>query len=227
VLNKKLIAIAVSCCIGSALAQEGSTPLDSDQKKISYAIGLSTAQSIARQGVQIDQNAFMLGVRDALEGGKPRLTQEEFQAALSNATTSVNSNLKERAKANLEAGQAFMQENKNKEGVIELSSGIQYKEMRKGTGARPKLDDTVVVHYEGKLIDGSVFDSSKARGEPATFPVNGVIQGWQEVLPLMAAGARWQVAIPPKFAYGVRGAGAGIGPNETLLFEIELLDIKK
>ncbi|MGE0373505.1 MAG: FKBP-type peptidyl-prolyl cis-trans isomerase [Gammaproteobacteria bacterium] len=226
-MNKKLVLLALCCPLAGAPAEEGGVGLDTDQKKISYAIGMSTAQSIVRQGVEIDVNAFMVGVRDALGGAPPRLTQEEFQAALSNATSSVNNSLKERARKNLEAGQAYMKENKGKDGVIELSNGIQYKELRKGAGAHPKRDDTVVVHYEGRLVDGSVFDSSKERGEPATFPVNGVIQGWQEVLPLMAAGARWEVVIPPKFAYGVRGAGAGIGPNETLVFEIELLEVKK
>lgn len=225
--NQKLLAFTMMCCLSFASAEESPMGLDTDQKKISYAIGLSTAQSIARQGVQIDVSAFTLGVRDALDGNKPRLSQEEFQAALTNATSSVNDKLKERAKSNLEAGQAYMKKNKGKKGVIELSNGIQYQELRKGTGAHPKVDDTVVVHYEGKLVDGTVFDSSKARGEPATFQVNGVIPGWQEVLPLMSTGARWEVVIPPKLAYGVRGAGAGIGPNETLVFEIELLEIKK
>ena len=209
-----------------AFSADDNTSLDSDKKKISYAIGLSTAQSIARQGVDIDLTAYMLGVRDALGGTAPRLTQDEFRAALGNATTSVNDRLKVSAKSNLEAGQAFMKNNKSKAGVIELSSGIQYQELRKGSGKHPKPTDTVVVHYAGSLIDGTVFDSSKERGEPATFPINSVIPGWQEILPLMTVGARWQVVIPPNLAYGVKGAGAGIGPNETLLFEIDLLEIK-
>ena len=225
-MSKKFVIFAVCCYLAPALATEGGITLDTDQKRISYAIGLSTAQSIARQGVDLDLNTFMTGVRDAIEGVPPRLTQEEFKAALTNATSSVNDKLKERAKTNLEAGLAFMLANKAKKEVVELSNGIQYKELRKGSGKRPKAEDTVVVHYEGSLIDGTVFDSSKARGEPATFPINGVIQGWQEVLPLMATGSRWQVVIPPKLAYGIQGAGAGIGPNETLVFEIELLEIK-
>lgn len=227
-MMRSLTALALCTTLGTALAQEGpGVALDSEEKRMSYAIGLTTAQSIARQGVPLDLNAFMLGMRDALDGSKPRLSQEEFQTALGSATKSVNESLKNRAKNNLEAGQAYMEANKGKEGVITLSNGLQYKELRKGTGKRPKATDTVVVHYEGKLIDGSVFDSSKERGEPATFPINGVIQGWQEILPLMATGARWEVVIPPKLAYGVRGAGAGIGPNETLVFEIELLEIKQ
>ncbi|MEN9726878.1 MAG: hypothetical protein RL434_1244 [Pseudomonadota bacterium] len=227
-LTALALCTTLSASMGTALAQEGAgVALDSEQKRMSYAIGLTTAQSIARQGVELDLNTFMLGMRDALDGSKPRLSQEEFQTALGSATKSVNESLKNRAKNNLEAGQAYMEANKGKEGVITLSNGLQYKELRKGTGNRPKASDTVVVHYEGKLIDGSVFDSSKERGEPATFPINGVIQGWQEILPLMATGARWEVVIPPKLAYGVRGAGAGIGPNETLVFEIELLEIKQ
>jgi FKBP-type peptidyl-prolyl cis-trans isomerase FklB len=226
-MRKKFALVALCCYLAPAVAEEtGGVTLDTDQKRISYAIGLSTAQSIARQGVELDLNTFMIGVQDALQGSRPRLSQEEFQAALSNATSSVNDKLKARAKSNLEAGQAFLQSNKKNDGVIELSNGIQYKELRKGSGKHPKKEDTVVVHYEGKLIDGSVFDSSKERGEPATFPINGVIQGWQEVLPLMTTGSRWQVVIPPKLAYGVQGAGAGIGPNETLIFEIELLEVK-
>jgi FKBP-type peptidyl-prolyl cis-trans isomerase FklB len=226
-IMKKTMLMAMLLASLNVLAAESGVGLDSDQKKISYAIGLSTAQSIVRQGVDLDLNAYMLGVRDALDNSPPRLTQEQFQSALANATSSVNDKLKARAKSNLEAGQAYLKENKGKEGVVELSNGIQYKELRKGSGGHPTLRDTVVVHYEGSLIDGTVFDSSKQRGEPATFPVNGVIKGWQEVLPLMAVGSRWQVAIPSSLAYGVKGAGAGIGPNETLRFEIELLEIAK
>lgn len=225
---KRLLLIALGCLyLGSVWAQGEGIALDSDQKKISYAIGLSTAQSIVRQGVEIELNAYMLGVRDALDGSEPRLTQEEFKTALANATESVNEGLKERAKANLQAGKDFLAKNKQAEGVVELSSGLQYKELRKGAGTHPKATDTVEVHYVGTLIDGTEFDSSRKRGEPATFPVNGVIEGWQEVLPLMTVGSRWQVFIPAQLAYGAKGAGAAIGPNETLVFEIELLDIKK
>jgi FKBP-type peptidyl-prolyl cis-trans isomerase FklB len=216
---KKTSALAL--CYALALpvvqaADSAGVALDTDQKRMSYAIGLTTAQSIVRQGVVLDLNTFMVGVADAMDGSKPRLTQEEFKTALDKASSSVNESLKNRAKTNLEAGQAYMQENAKKAGVTALSNGMQYKELRKGTGDHPKASDTVKVHYEGK-----------ERGEPATFPLNGVIQGWQEILPLMSVGARWQVVIPPKLAYGVRGAGGSIGPNETLVFEIELLEILK
>ena len=228
-LMKKSALLGI-CLLSSPLAvaaESLGTNLETDQRKISYAIGLSTAQSIVRQGVELDLEAYMLGVRDALDGSAPRLTQQEFQNALSHATDSVNDKFKAKAKENLKAGQAFMAKNKQQDGVVELSNGIQYKELRKGSGAHPKASDSVTVHYEGSLINGTVFDSSKQRGEAATFPLNGVIKGWQEVLPLMSAGSRWQVVIPPKLAYGIKGAGTGIGPNETLVFEIELLEIKK
>jgi len=200
--------------------------LSSDAQKSSYAIGLTTAQSIARQGVQLELDSFVLGIKDALEGTKPRLTQEQFQAALDNASKSVNERFKEQAQSNLKVGREFMAENKKREGVTELSNGIQYKELRKGAGKHPKTTDNVKVHYTGVLVDGTEFDSSRARGEPVSLGLGSVIRGWQEVLPLMTVGSRWQVVIPPALGYGAKGAGP-IGPNETLIFEIELLDITK
>jgi FKBP-type peptidyl-prolyl cis-trans isomerase FklB len=222
-MRPQVLAIAL-CATAAAHAQEAL--LSSDAQKSSYAIGVTTAQSILRQGVQLDFDAYMLGVRDALEGSKPRLTQDEFQTALENASKSVNSRFKEQARRNLEAGRDFMAKNKGEAGVTELSSGIQYKELRKGAGKHPRESDSVVVHYTGALIDGTEFDSSRGRGQPATLPLSGVIRGWQEVIPLMSVGSRWQVVIPPQLAYGAKGAGP-IGPNETLVFEIELLDIAK
>lgn len=223
-MYRTLLTFCTFLTVGPALAQEAL--LKSDQQKSSYAIGLTIAQSTARQGVTLDYDAFVLGVRDGLDGTQPRLSQEEFAAALKNATHSVNDRFKEQAQANLKAGEAFLKENKSKEGVIELSSGLQYKELRKGAGKHPKPTDTVVVHYTGTLIDGSEFDSSKRRGQPATLSLDSVIPGWQEAIPLMAAGSRWQIFIPPQLAYGAKGSGP-IGPNETLVFEIELLEIAK
>jgi FKBP-type peptidyl-prolyl cis-trans isomerase FklB len=158
---------------------------------------------------------------------QPRLTQQELQAALQAGEAGVAAKLKERASTNLKAGKDFMAKNKKAEGVTELANGIQYKELRKGSGAMPKATDTVTVHYTGTLIDGREFDSSKRHGEAATLNLGEVIKGWQEVIPLMHTGSRWQVVIPPELAYGPKGAGSVIGPNETLIFEIELLDIKK
>jgi len=223
-MNRLPWAIAGLVAVTPVLAQEAL--LSTDAQKSSYAIGLTTAQSIVRQGVQLEYDSYMLGVRDALDGTKPRLTQEQFQAALQNATKSVNSRFKEEAQANLKAGREFLEKNKTAEGVTELSSGLQYKELRKGAGKHPKATDDVVVHYTGTLIDGTEFDSSKRGGQPATLNLGSVIRGWQEVLPLMTVGSRWQVFIPPQLGYGAKGAGP-IGPNQTLVFEIELLDIAK
>jgi FKBP-type peptidyl-prolyl cis-trans isomerase FklB len=223
-MKRLVLAAAGLLTVGTATAQEAL--LSTDAQKSSYAIGLTTAQSISRQGVQLELDSFTLGVRDALDGTKPRLTPEQFQAALENATKTVNSRYKEQAQNSLKAGREFLAKNKTQEGVTELSSGLQYKELRKGAGKHPKPSDDVVVHYTGMLIDGTEFDSSKRRGEPATLNLGSVIRGWQEAIPLMTVGSRWQVFIPPQLAYGAKGAGP-IGPNETLVFEIELLDIAK
>ncbi len=223
-MNRLPWAAAGLLLVAPVLAQEAL--LKSDAQRSSYAIGLTTAQSIARQGVQLEYDSFVLGVRDALDGTSPRLTQEEFQAALENATKSVNDRFKEQAQASLKAGREFLARNKSAEGVTELSSGLQYKELRKGAGKHPAGGDTVVVHYAGTLVDGTEFDSSKRRGEPAELNLGSVIRGWQEAIPLMTVGSRWQVFIPPQLAYGAKGAGP-IGPNETLIFEIELLETKK
>jgi FKBP-type peptidyl-prolyl cis-trans isomerase FklB len=220
-----LLVAAGAYALGATLSLHAAE-LDTDTKKASYAIGLTTAQSVTRQGVQLDLESFNLGVKDAVEGTKPRLTQEQFQAALESASKSVNERMKEAARINLEAGKSYREKNKAEPGVTELSSGLQYKELRKGSGAHPKPTDQVVAHYVGTLIDGTEFDNSRKRGEPATLPLDSVIKGWQEAIPLMTVGSRWQIVIPPDLAYGPKGAGP-IGPNSTLVFEIELIDIKK
>lgn len=223
-MKRLVLAAAGLLTVATATAQEAL--LSTDAQKSSYAIGLTTAQSIARQGVALELDSFTLGVRDALDGSKPRLTPEQFQAALENATKTVNNRYKEQAQNSLKAGRDFLAKNKTQDGVTELSNGLQYKELRKGAGKHPKPSDDVVVHYTGTLIDGTEFDSSKRRGEPATLNLGSVIRGWQEAIPLMTVGSRWQVFIPPQLAYGAKGAGP-IGPNETLIFEIELLEIAK
>lgn len=203
------------------------TSLESDAEKYSYAIGVNFAQSLLRQGAPLDADAVYMAIQDALGGGDLRLSAEVMSTALRAEAQKAGERKHEMAATNLRAGKAFMAENKAKDGVTTLPNGIQYEVLRKGSGAQPGADATVKVHYTGTLIDGREFDSSKRRGEPATFPISGVIQGWQDVLPLMRVGARWLVTIPPDRAYGVNGAGAAIGPNETLVFEIELLDIEK
>jgi len=199
--------------------------VETQKERFSYAIGTRVGQSLIREGVDLDSEAFYLAIRDALDGSKPRLSAEEMEQALSTGEATVSESLRERAVSNLKAGKAFLAENKEKDGVVELSSGLQYKILRSGDGNFPKKDSDVVVHYVGSLMDGREFDSSRRRGEAATFNVGQVIKGWQEVIPLMRVGSRWHVFIPPKLAYGAKGAGRVIGPNETLIFEIEILDI--
>jgi FKBP-type peptidyl-prolyl cis-trans isomerase FklB len=201
------------------------TSLETDKEKFSYSIGIQIGQSLIRQGVELDSEAFNLAIRDAIDGAKPRLEPGTMQQALSKGESSVNDGLRERAKSNLNAGKAFLAENAKKDGVVALSSGLQYKVLRTGAGEFPKLNSTVEVHYVGTLMDGREFDSSRRRGESATLSLANVIKGWQEAIPLMRVGSRWQVFIPPSLGYGAKGAGRDIGPNETLIFEIELLDI--
>ncbi len=211
----------------SATAAAVGTALESDAEKYSYAIGLNFAQSLMRQGAPLDPDAVYMGIRDALEGAEPRLSAEAITAALRSEAQKAGERKRDLATKNLQAGKAFMAENKSKDGVTTLPNGIQYEVLRKGDGVQPGATDRVTVHYSGALIDGREFDSSRRRGEPATFGLGDVIQGWQDVVPLMRVGSRWRVVIPPDRAYGINGAGAAIGPNETLVFEIELLDVVK
>ena len=197
-----------------------------DKQKFSYTAGYQIGQNLKRQNLDLDSKAFSQGAQDAISNAKPRLKPEEMQAAVQAQQKKDMEKQEAQAKKNLEAGQAFLEANKKKEGVVALSSGLQYKVITEGKGKQPKGTDTVVAHYRGTLINGTEFDSSYQRNEPASFPVAGVIKGWQEALPLMKEGAKWQVFIPADLAYGPRGAGGAIGPNEALVFDIELLSVK-
>ncbi len=221
---KRSLCLTLMLGVITGASGEG-TSLESDKEKFSYSIGIQIGQSLVRQGVDLDTDAFNLAIRDAIDGSKPRLTPEDMQQAMGKGESAISSSLRERAKSNLKAGKAFLAENKQREGVVALSSGLQYKILRAGAGEFPKSSSTVVVHYVGTLMDGREFDSSRRRGEAATLGLGQVIRGWQEAIPLMRVGSRWQVFIPPDLAYGAKGAGAVIGPNETLIFELELLDI--
>lgn len=217
--------LALLCCLLAPRAGAVGTSLETDTEKYSYAIGVNFAQSIMRQGAPLDADAVYMAVRDALEGGELRLSAETMSQVLRDEAQRAGERKREMAGENMRRGKEYMAKNKDKEGVTTLPNGIQYEVLRKGTGAQPSGQDVVTVHYVGTLVDGREFDSSRRRGEPATFPLDGVIKGWQEVLPLMRVGSRWLVTIPPDLAYGVNGAGSAIGPNETLIFEIELLEI--
>jgi len=218
-----LVAASVSL---SALGKEPAAGFKTDKQKFSYTVGYQMGQNLKRQNLEIDPKLVAQGMQDVLAGTKPKMTPDEMHAAVQGYQKKEQEKMESVAKKNLEAGQAFLEANKKKEGVVTLPSGLQYKVVSEGSGKQPKSSDTVVAHYRGTLINGNEFDSSYKRNEPATFPVEGVIKGWQEVLPLMKEGSKWQVYIPSELAYGARGAGNAIGPNEALIFDIELVSIK-
>lgn len=204
--------------------------LKTEKDKISYGIGMDIGENMKRQSIDIDPDKLAQGIKDVFAGKELLLTEEDFRNTMENFRKDMMAkqqmHMQEISEKNRKDGEAFLAENKNKEGVTTLPSGLQYKVISEGTGAMPEATDTVTVHYRGTLIDGTEFDSSFSRGEPATFPVNGVIPGWTEALQLMKAGSKWQLFIPSNLAYGERGPGGRIGPNSTLVFDVELLSIK-
>ena len=204
--------------------------LNTQKEKASYAIGLNIGKSMKKDSVDVDTEILARGMRDALSGGKALLTDDEVKAALTELQMEVRKHQQEEFQAaatkNQQEGEAFLAANKTKEGVVTLPSGLQYKILKEGTGPKPAATDTVVCNYRGTLLNNTEFDSSVKHGGPATFPVGQVIKGWTEALQLMPVGSKWQVFIPAELAYGDRGAGADIGPNSTLIFEIELLSIQ-
>ncbi len=204
--------------------------LKTQKDKVSYAIGMNFGKSLQRQSVDVDPAILQRGLKDALAGGKLLMTDDEAKAALTQLQADMRkqqeAKAQEAGEENREKGEAFLTANKTREGVTTLPSGLQYKVITQGTGPKPTAGDSVVCNYRGTLIDGTEFDSSYKRGQPATFPVSGVIKGWTEALQLMPVGSKWQLVIPPDLAYGARGAGADIGPNSTLIFEVELVSIQ-
>jgi FKBP-type peptidyl-prolyl cis-trans isomerase FklB len=200
--------------------------LDDDAKRASYGIGFNVAGNVSKQfGTFLDDAAFLEGVRDGVAGNSRRVADEEMSAAM-NAMQSVSeANTSEVANANLEAGRVFLEVNAKRAEVVSLTSGLQYEVLVEGSGAIPIATDTVTTHYHGTLPDGTVFDSSVERGQPASFSVSGVIPGWVEALQLMPVGSKWRLFVPSELAYRERGAGASIGPNQVLIFDVELLAI--
>ena len=203
--------------------------LKTDFEKQSYAMGMNLGLGLHHQGMTLDPALVARGMKDAMNGGKTALTEEEARSVIQKLQGDVRQKVEAKAKeeglANRKAGEEFLAASKTKEGVVALPSGLQYKIETAGTGPKPTTSDTVTCNYRGTLIDGKEFDSSYKRGEPASFPVGGVIKGWTEALQLMPVGSKWQLFIPPDLAYGDRGAGGDIGPGETLIFEVELLSI--
>ena len=204
--------------------------LKTQKDKVSYAMGMNFGSAFRKQSIDIDPAILARGLKDAISNGKTLLTEDEMRATLTQLQNDIRAKQQEAAQqlgeANKKQGLAFLEANKTKEGVVTLPSGLQYKVLQEGTGPKPAATDQVVCNYRGTLLDGTEFDSSYKRGQPATFPVTGVIKGWTEALQLMPVGSKWQLFVPAELAYAERGAGPQIGPNSTLIFEVELVSIK-
>lgn len=207
----------------------GPSTLTTEKDKISYAIGMNIGTQMRRQPIELDPRLVEKGLDDALAGRPTALTPEEAKAALTSAEGELRQKQQEKmqalAAANKQEGDAFLAANKTKPGVVTLADGLQYKILRAGTGPKPKLTDTVVCNYKGTLVNGTEFDSSYKRGKPVTVPVAHLIKGWTEALQLMPVGSQWRLFIPASLAYGPRAAGPDIGPNSTVIFDVELLSI--
>ena len=197
--------------------------LESQEEKFSYAIGLSLASNLLQSGIRsLELNSLFDAISDVMKGQKPKISPQEANQVIESF---FNNKQASEGALNAKEGEAFLADNKKTEDVIELESGLQYKILTKGNGEKPKATDKVKCHYHGTLVNGKVFDSSVQRGQPAEFPVNGVIQGWIEALQMMPVGSKWRLFIPPHLAYGDQGAGGTIGPKATLIFDVELLEI--
>ena len=228
VITAPLVLGALVACQEQAKEPEPMT-LDTSEKRLSYGVALRMGERMVADGMTMDVDAYALGMKDAFEGAEPRLTEEEITAEMMAFQERMQAEREAEQEllsaGNAEAGAAFLAENAQREGVVVTDSGLQYEVIEAGTGASPGTDDQVEVHYRGTLIDGTVFDSSYDRGETVTFGVTQVIAGWTEALQLMQEGAKYKLYIPSDLAYGAGGAGQLIGPNSTLVFEVELIDV--
>jgi FKBP-type peptidyl-prolyl cis-trans isomerase FklB len=204
--------------------------ITTEKDKTSYAIGMDLGNKLKSQSIDVDTAILLRGMNDGITGAKPLMSEDDMRASLNALSTMIRAKqtalLKDLTEKNKSEGDAFLLENRSKEGVVVLPSGLQYKILKAGDGPKPAASDSVVCNYKGTLINGKEFDSSFKRGQPATFPVSGVIKGWTEALQLMPVGSKWQLFIPPDLAYGERGAGADIQPDSTLIFEVELMSIQ-
>lgn len=211
----------------AASAQDAKTALETQKQKVGYAIGMNIGSSFKKQSLELDFDTLIKGLKDGYTGGKSALTEEQIQEVM--ATLQKEMGAKQAAKTEMakKDGIAYLEANKKKDGIKTTASGLQYKSITEGKGAKPKATDNVTVHYKGTLVDGTEFDSSYKRNEPAKFPLDGVIPGWTEGLQLMAVGSKYQLVIPSALGYGERGEGGSIPPNSTLIFEVELISIDK
>lgn len=221
-----LFAAALTALVATQAVAADDVKLDGRDARISYAVGLQIGDSLKAEGIPVDQAALAAAIADVMAGRESRLSEEAIQEAMVSLQAEKVAAAERAAAENKTKGAEYLAANKQKPGVKVTASGLQYKVIQAGTGKIPSPADMVTVHYRGTLLNGEEFDSSYSRNEPASFPVNGVIKGWEEVLQLMHEGEKIEVAIPSDLAYGERGTGHGIGPNETLLFEIELLTVQ-
>lgn len=207
------------------------TTINTEAGKLSYAMGFKTGQAMKQQSIKINTQDFTLGLQDGYTAQKPVISEDEMQTALTTMQQDMVKKMQQKftevSAKNLIDGQQFLAKNAKETGVVTMPSGLQYKIITPGSGDSPTANDTVTVNYEGKLINGTVFDSSYKRGQPATFKVGQVIAGWQEALKLMKPGATWMLYIPANLAYGPQGSMGAIGPNETLIFKVDLISVKK
>ena len=228
-MNRLIICFTAVLVASIGLAQDNKE-LKDQKDKASYAIGLELGNSLKKGKVEANADMLMRGLKDGLSGAKPLLTEEQVKETMTALQKDMMDKqaaaAKEAGEKNEAAGKKFLEENKKKEGVKTTASGLQYKVLKEGTGESPKETDMVITNYKGTTLDGTEFDSSYKRNEPATFPVNRVIKGWTEALLMMKPGAKYQLFIPSNLAYGERAVGKDIGPNSTLLFDVELIGIK-
>ena len=222
--NTLLLALVAALMTGPALAQD----LESEKGKLSYSVGWNIGEDIKKRGAEFDIESIITAIRDSNAGSDPRVPTEEMVGMLEALQQQVRQEQQEAfvalAEENQVASETFLTENKIKTGIVELPSGVQYRIIEEGAGARPGLDSTVQVHYRGSKMNGHEFDSSFARGVPEEFTVSTVLRGWQEVLPLMKTGSTWQIFVPPELAFGARG-NPPVGPNEALMFDLKLVEI--
>lgn len=227
---KKPATASAAKTTGTKTAPATATALNSKKDKISYAIGADLGKKLKTSDIDVDPAILTRAMKDTLTGAKSEMSDEEIRATLTDLSKDLQQKqatvAKEASEKNRKAGEEFLAANKGKEGVVALPDGLQYKVLTPGNGPKPSASDTVVCNYKGTLIDGKEFDSSYKRGQPATFPVSGVIKGWTEALQMMPVGSKWQLFIPPDLAYGERQAGPDITPGSTLVFEVELMSIQ-
>src|SRR5947207_7906290 len=223
---KPFILIVSASLLAFPLFGQDKSPQLKDQKdKVSYSIGMQIGFNLGRQKVDVNPDVLAAGIKDAI-AGKPQLTPDQVKDIMAQFEKDMELKQKELGEKNKTEGTKYLEENKKKAGVKTTASGLQYKVVKDGSGAQPKATDTVTVNYRGTLINGTEFDSSYKRGQPATFPVNGVIKGWTEALQLMKVGSKYQLFIPSDLAYGERSVSPDLAANSTLIFEVELMDAK-